>query len=344
MSPHPDAEEGSPDPDRIDARARSLARRGDAAGAVEALLQAHGPVVHAFCLSWTGDRARAADLTRRIFARARSGLAWYTFDAPPRGWLLRIARNQLLDDQDRMTVTGRFAPRDDGGPEPSPPDPTTFAAEPRAAERVEEALDLVSAEDRALLLARYRDALPVEVLVTAYGETPEGLDSRLRFARARVLRAVARAAPPGPHPAAPSPIEEVLAGAAADHPAAAAWRSLDAWVTRVVASGPAAEPPEATEIARARASIAEAEERDDPEARNLHAVALQVSGRPLARPHRRRPAATQPFGGGAARARGAWERLAARLEASPLHVATLAAVAGAGLVAAGWIVLRVLAD
>jgi len=166
----------SPDPATI----RSAAD-GDIV-AFTSIMRACQPHVWRFVRHLVGDDDLATDLTQETFVRVHRSIAGFRHDANFATWLLRIARNLVIDEQRRASRRVPVRPIDDAasiaGTEPDP----GFHAELHAA------LATLTVEQReAILLVevtglRYREA--AEVLDVAEGT----VKSRVFTARASLAR------------------------------------------------------------------------------------------------------------------------------------------------------------
>jgi RNA polymerase sigma-70 factor (ECF subfamily) len=102
------------------------------AAALETVYDRYSGVIHSLALRILGDRGAAEEVVQDVFVRiwrlagrydARQGRLY--------SWLVRIARNRAIDEQRRLRVPGRVAPRR-GGRDPSfdREDPAMLPAEP----------------------------------------------------------------------------------------------------------------------------------------------------------------------------------------------------------------------
>lgn len=159
--------------------------RSAAAGDLEAftsLVRATQAHVWRFIRHLVGDDDTAADLTQETFVRVHRSLHTFRHDAAFATWLLRIARNLVVDEQRRELRRPPTRPADDAlmlaDPSPGP----GLHSELRAALAA-----LPDHQREALLLVeiaglRYREA--AEVLAVAEGT----VKSRVFHARAAMVR------------------------------------------------------------------------------------------------------------------------------------------------------------
>jgi RNA polymerase sigma factor (sigma-70 family) len=99
------------------------AREGDRT-AFAALYRMYLPTVYKFLYYRVGTKERAEDMTAEVFLRALRKIGDYTWTGADFGaWLLRIARNLILDDakssRARLEVLNDEMPEDSGGEAPT---------------------------------------------------------------------------------------------------------------------------------------------------------------------------------------------------------------------------------
>ncbi len=336
----PTLPEGMPsDSQEVETLARDRAQSGDLATATALLLRVHLSTVHRFCSDWTGGSSATEELSRAVFLRAHQALANFRFDVPARAWLLRIARNVCLEHDDRVTVTGRFFPREGReGEDLAPPPPGILVMDRDAVSRMEESLDLISDEDRALLLVRHRDGVTESELVVILGEDAPGVQRRLHRALSRVMRPLARAhASSSTGPRCSHSIAMALASESGDCPTCAVWRSVSAEVQAIMAGVKRPPDPGTELLSRTVEAVASAELHPDQEKVLLQAVARQVRDRSLGA---KRSSGASPLAGSPLASRR--RHPLSKWLSSPLGVALAAAVGGILVVCGVLVVLRVL--
>lgn len=159
---------------------------GDAAAAV-AFFRAHVRDVHRYVSRLTGgDRERTEDLVQEVFVRlARAQAAGRPVASHP-GWLLTTARHVFLHDDRharrehrRLTLVGGWRPSGAAGAD------AQLVAD---AVPVRDAVARLADHERAALVFRYVDDLPVAEVAALLGRSVEATESLLVRARRRLRR------------------------------------------------------------------------------------------------------------------------------------------------------------
>jgi RNA polymerase sigma-70 factor, ECF subfamily len=136
------------------------------------------PVVYGFLLRRTGGREDVAmDLTQETFlAGVRALRAGVQVDEP-RAWLMTIARRRLVDFYRRLGVRRAVS---------IPVDPRLIPGwgDSEVEARVVAAFESLPAHYRDVLLLRYVDDLPLDVVAGLIEKTPAATESMLARARA----------------------------------------------------------------------------------------------------------------------------------------------------------------
>lgn len=175
------------------------ARSGDVS-AFEELYRSHQAGIYAFILSQVRSRETAADLTQDAFVRAWESLRRLRQPGAFRGWLHRIAanlvRDQVKSGRARLEIPqSALAEGEDGwGPEFAGQGASTIEDESVAAEvrsAVWEALDELSAEQRAAVVMHHLEEMSVNEIARAAGVRPGTIMSRLARARETLRRRLA---------------------------------------------------------------------------------------------------------------------------------------------------------
>lgn len=163
-----------------DAEAVTLVLAGDRSGAAYLIEQYQMDVYNA-SLRILGNPADAEDVTQDTFLAAFQRMSTYRPDQALSPWLRAIARHRAID----------LVRRRARAPEPEPPAAAvsveTLAIDRIEAERVRATLNRLPSRDRALLVLRYWEDLPVEAAARSLGMT----EGAARIALMRARRALA---------------------------------------------------------------------------------------------------------------------------------------------------------
>lgn len=162
------------------------AKTGDVA-AFEALVQTHRPIALRVAFLVVGDQTEAEDVSQEALVKAYRAISRFRVDAPFRPWLLRIVRNEALNQrrrrgrQDRLSLRLASDPVS-GGAAPSPETTVITGVERRTV------LDAVSA-----LPDRYRDVVTHRYLLgLSEAETAATLRIPVGTVKSRTARALGR--------------------------------------------------------------------------------------------------------------------------------------------------------
>jgi RNA polymerase sigma-70 factor (ECF subfamily) len=164
-------------------------RQGDAA-AWRMLIRRCAPLVYRVALQVLRNPADAEDASQEVFLRIHR--SFDTFDAtrPLAPWVSRITYNtclqRLRSAASRHVATAPEAFERD--PDSRQVGPETLAARQEAGALLQEALDCLSAQDRALLDLRYREGLSDAELAEATGMPVNTVKTRLFRARKALRR------------------------------------------------------------------------------------------------------------------------------------------------------------
>jgi RNA polymerase sigma-70 factor (ECF subfamily) len=162
-------------------------RRAVASSAWAAVYDCHVAEVHRYVHRRCGDRSLAEDVTQDTFLAAVS-----TVDDPDEltiGWLIRVARNRLIDVLRRQTRHEtklrlvRPGDRGDRG------DQIELVAERL---RVREALETLKVEHRLVLMLHYVDGYTVAALADELDRSPKAAEALVTRARRNLLKELER--------------------------------------------------------------------------------------------------------------------------------------------------------
>jgi RNA polymerase sigma-70 factor (ECF subfamily) len=150
----------------------ATAGSADNAAAFEALYQRYSPNVFRFCLSQLRDVAAAEDVAADVFVSALTAFGRSEIpDDAVLYWLLRIARNQIVDLQRRNKRWNRVVERIRSRPQPAE-DVQLRVELDDAMTRIVAALGTMTARDRMLVGLRYAGGLPFDEIGSLLGMKP----------------------------------------------------------------------------------------------------------------------------------------------------------------------------
>lgn len=178
---------------------KSLVRDAQAGktDAVNALVQRHYPRVYSFVSYLSSGKGTAEDLTQEVFTKALSALPRFNGQYQFEPWLLRIARNLVIDEARREVH--RASPTD---PSELPGlEPNNSAADhvwesmsqQLAASLVKQALQKMPMRQRTVLVLREIEGLAYADIAQIIGANIRGVEATLRRARARFRIEIANA-------------------------------------------------------------------------------------------------------------------------------------------------------
>jgi RNA polymerase sigma-70 factor, ECF subfamily len=149
------------------------------------LVRRHTPLAYRLALRMLRRPAEAEDATQEVFLRVHRSLGSYDPARPLAPWIGQIAYHACLR---RLHGSGRLAGDDAALAEVADdrPAPEDAAATQEAGALLERAIETLAAQDRALLVLRYREGLSDSEVAEATG-MPEGtVKTRTYRARARL--------------------------------------------------------------------------------------------------------------------------------------------------------------
>ena len=162
------------------------AKSGDVA-AFEALVQTHRQIALRVAFLVVGDQGEAEDVTQEAFVKAYHAMSRFRVDAPFRPWLLRIVRNEALNQRRRRGRQERLSLRlthdpVSGGAAPSPETTVLTAVERRT---ILEAVNALPDRYREVVTHRY-------LLGLSEAETASTLRIPAGTVKSRTARALQR--------------------------------------------------------------------------------------------------------------------------------------------------------
>lgn len=163
--------------------------------ALEQLVARHGAAALRLAQTVTGDAAAAEDAVQQTFLAVFQHASTFRADASVRSWILTIARNAASRMLRRSSRENLFEePWIELGIEAGwgsdDPEAMAMAAEQRNA--LQDAMSLLSAEDREALLLRDIEGLTGAEAAAVIGIGERALKSRLHRARLRLAAALRR--------------------------------------------------------------------------------------------------------------------------------------------------------
>ncbi|HEX7471795.1 MAG TPA: sigma-70 family RNA polymerase sigma factor [Candidatus Limnocylindrales bacterium] len=175
------------------------ARAGDRA-AFEALVRLKVDAVYGTALAILGHEADAQDAVQEAFVAAWRSLAGLRDAERFEAWFGRIVVNtcrmSLRKRRGVRQITVQSAPADgpgsDGDLREHPSDDRPLADIAASADTFDRAFDRLTVDERALLVLRHRDELPVADIAARLGIPAGTVKSRLFTARRALERALAR--------------------------------------------------------------------------------------------------------------------------------------------------------
>ncbi|MDX1434628.1 MAG: RNA polymerase sigma factor [Gammaproteobacteria bacterium] len=167
-------------------------RDGDTA-AFDTLYARHRGPLFRYLLRQCGRRSIAEELFQDVWTNVIRASARYEVKAKFSTWLYRIARNRLVDHYRAANPASCTSLDDDDPPAlaaDSSSEPARRVAAARRAERLMAALAALPAEQREAFMLREEGGLGLDEIAEVTGVGRETAKSRLRYAVARLRRAL----------------------------------------------------------------------------------------------------------------------------------------------------------
>ena len=159
---------------------------GDRA-AFDELVVRHQAAVFRFTRTVASDSTAAEDALQETFLAAWRGAKGFRGESSVRGWLLAIARHAVNRQVRRRVGEPRdFASLDELAEHAGWGDPEQVAVQNQTRERLQDALESLSSEDREVLLLRELEGLTGEETASLLQISMEAMKSRLHRARLRL--------------------------------------------------------------------------------------------------------------------------------------------------------------
>jgi RNA polymerase sigma factor (sigma-70 family) len=180
-----------------DRRLIEAVAHGDEA-ALEELMKAHMPSVHAVARRLLGDDASADDAAQETFLAIWRSASTYRGDAPGRAWILRIALNKARSAGRWRSVRRWLSLDHAAGGEPDAPtlgeavadpspeaDPSAARERDDRAERLRAAVENLPPRQKEMVLLRL-EGLAINEIAAAVGAAEGTVKATLHQARARL--------------------------------------------------------------------------------------------------------------------------------------------------------------
>jgi RNA polymerase sigma-70 factor, ECF subfamily len=176
----------SPEAEELVARAKDGSRE-----AFAALYRMYLPTVYKFLYYRVGNKERAEDMTAEVFLRALRKIGDFTWTGADFGaWLLRIARNLILDDakssRARLEVLNDEMPEDSGGEAPTA---EAQCLENLTAVEVYKAITKLRPDQREVITLRFLNGMGVGEVAEMMGKK-EGTVRTLQFRGLKALEKI----------------------------------------------------------------------------------------------------------------------------------------------------------
>ena len=151
-------------------------RAGDQAG-FETLMRQHAPKVVGLATRLIGDRSEAEDLAQEAFLRLHRALPGFRGDSSIGTWLYRTTTRLAIDHlrRERLKRNLFFFRRNEEDPDPldTVPDPRSNPGRDlhnkQAMTGLRQAMDKLSARQRAVFVLRHHEGLPLQEIATLLG-------------------------------------------------------------------------------------------------------------------------------------------------------------------------------
>jgi len=165
------------------------AAQGGGAEAASQLIERHYPRVYSFVSYLTNGRSQAEDLTQEVFTRALTSLGTFNGRYQFEPWLIRIAKNLVIDES-RRDVHRPFATDPEDLPElesiTSDNDNVwNSMSQQMASSQVKNALVKLPARQRTALVLREIEGMSYAEIAQVIGTNVRGVEATLRRAKAR---------------------------------------------------------------------------------------------------------------------------------------------------------------
>ncbi len=169
-----------------DADLVEMYRNGDLS-AMEALVNRHGSPLMGYIVNMTGSRQAADDVFQEVWVRAISKLSTYKQDNFP-GWLMRIARNFVIDESRRKKPDLSLDYEADEGlslqqklPDNTPAPDRRVASE-ELGQRIAAAVEELPPEQKEVFILRVKSDMPFKEICRIQGTSINTALARMQYA------------------------------------------------------------------------------------------------------------------------------------------------------------------
>ena len=155
------------------------------------LVRRYSPLVYRLALRMLREAQAAEDATQEVFMAVHRAIDSHDPTRPLAPWLARITYNGCLK---RLARTRRSADKElvleaEDIPDPGPAvSPENLASRQQRSEQIEQALDRLSAQDRGLIVMRYREGFSDSEISHATGMPVGTVKTRLHRARSKLKK------------------------------------------------------------------------------------------------------------------------------------------------------------
>jgi RNA polymerase sigma-70 factor (ECF subfamily) len=168
-----------------DDEVQRLMAQGAYRQALEALVRGYQHLIVRHCTAMLGDAGHGEEVAQEVFLGAYAAMPRFRGEASVRTWLLAIARKQCLkalrDRRRRRRLEAEQRHEIARGAHRAPPDPSEEDLE-ALRQRVQEGLDRLGHEARAILVLRYETGLTLMEIAHILGRSEASV--RRQLARA----------------------------------------------------------------------------------------------------------------------------------------------------------------
>lgn len=161
-------------------------RKGDLS-AMEILVNRHGSPLMGYIVNMTGNRQKADDVFQEVWVRAISKLSTYKQDNFP-GWLMRIARNFVIDESRKKRPELSLDYETDEGfsmqqtISDNAPSPDRRVASEELGQRIAAAVDELPAEQKEVFILRVKSDMPFKEICKIQGTSINTALARMQYA------------------------------------------------------------------------------------------------------------------------------------------------------------------